>query len=77
MGFQIEDIIAGIEPVDAVTWKIPRHGPMRVDAVFYASPSLLESLRHDQSLLQLANVATLPGIRMFSLAMPDIHWGYG
>ena len=77
MGFQIEDIIARIEPVDAVTWKIPRHGPMRVDAVFYASPPLLESLRHDQSLLQLANVATLPGIRMFSLAMPDIHWGYG
>src|SRR5262249_40063824 len=38
---------------------------------------LIEQIRNDQAAEQVANVATLPGIQMASLAMPDIHWGYG
>jgi tRNA-splicing ligase RtcB (3'-phosphate/5'-hydroxy nucleic acid ligase) len=38
---------------------------------------LMAGLRDDPALEQVANVATLPGIVGDSLAMPDIHWGYG
>ncbi len=38
---------------------------------------MLPEIQEDQSLQQVANVATLPGIVGPSLAMPDIHWGYG
>ncbi len=59
--------------------RIPRdeRRGMRTDVVVYASPSLLEQIRRDQSLEQAINVATLPGIVGPSLAMPDIHQGYG
>jgi len=50
---------------------------MRTDVVVYASPALLEQIKRDQSLEQAINVATLPGIVGPSLAMPDIHQGYG
>ena len=50
---------------------------MLTDAVIYASSSLLEAIRRDQSLEQVINVAMLPGIVGPSLAMPDIHQGYG
>ena len=38
---------------------------------------MINKILQDQSLVQVANVATLPGIEKHSLAMPDIHWGYG
>ncbi|MCL6451703.1 MAG: RtcB family protein [Acetobacteraceae bacterium] len=50
---------------------------MRVDGIIYADRAMLEALRQDQAPEQVANVATLPGIVGHSLAMPDIHWGYG
>lgn len=50
---------------------------MRVPGVVFASGALLPALRGDQSLEQVMNVATLPGIVEASYAMPDIHWGYG
>jgi tRNA-splicing ligase RtcB len=50
---------------------------MRVDGLIYADDELIEAIRGDQSPEQVANVATLPGIVRYSLAMPDIHWGYG
>ncbi|MBC9727618.1 RtcB family protein [Streptomyces sp. TRM68367] len=56
-------------------FRIPRHGPMRVPGVVFASRDLLADAR--QSLAQVANVATLPGIVGASYAMPDVHWGYG
>jgi tRNA-splicing ligase RtcB len=58
-------------------WEIPRSGDMRVPGRVYASDRLMEDIRGDQSLEQVRNVATLPGIVWRSLAMPDIHWGYG
>lgn len=50
---------------------------MRVDGLVYAGEKLVNSIKNDQSLQQVANVAHLPGIVKYSLAMPDIHWGYG
>jgi tRNA-splicing ligase RtcB len=60
-------------------WKIPKsyRSDMRVDGLIYASDDLIEHVRDDQAPEQVANVATLPGIQLASLAMPDIHWGYG
>jgi tRNA-splicing ligase RtcB len=58
-------------------WEIPRHGAMRVPGRIYASKSMLDELRNDPALNQVENVACLPGIVGYSLAMPDIHWGYG
>jgi len=50
---------------------------MRVEGRLYSSPDLIESVRGDASLQQVANVASLPGIVGASLGMPDLHWGYG
>src|SRR3989304_10588788 len=50
---------------------------MRTNAVIYAREKLLAQIAKDLSLAQAVNVATLPGIVGNSLAMPDIHQGYG
>jgi tRNA-splicing ligase RtcB len=66
-----------IERIDRYRWRIPRSGAMKVDGVVYADEGMMEALRGDPSLEQVRNVAHLPGIVRASLAMPDIHWGYG
>jgi tRNA-splicing ligase RtcB (3'-phosphate/5'-hydroxy nucleic acid ligase) len=68
-----------LEPIDAFRYRIPRDESlgMRTDVVVYASAALIEQIQKDQSLAQAVNVATLPGIVGPSLAMPDIHQGYG
>ncbi len=66
-----------LERVDEMRWRIPKHGGMRVDGVVYASAAMIDDIRADASLQQVANVAHLPGILDASIAMPDIHWGYG
>ncbi len=60
-------------------WLIPKsYKPgMLTDGMIYASERLLASIREDQAPEQVANVAFLPGIVGRSMAMPDIHWGYG
>lgn len=59
-------------------WEIPKSGNMRVPGRIYISQKMLEkSLKDDDALKQVVNVAHLPGIEKYSLAMPDIHWGYG
>ncbi len=63
--------------LDRVRWLIPRVGAMRVDGLVYADDAIMRHLERDKSLQQVANVACLPGIRGRSLAMPDVHWGYG
>src|SRR5205823_6356075 len=50
---------------------------MRVPGLIFTNEVLLEQLKKDQAPEQVANVAFLPGIQYASLAMPDIHWGYG
>ena len=68
-----------LERVDDFRWRIPRsyQPAMRVPGLIFADEKLLAAITHDQSLQQVANVAHLPGIVHASLAMPDIHWGYG
>ncbi len=68
-----------LERIDETSWRIPKSARpgMRVDGIIYADDVLIEAVRQDQSPEQVANVATLPGIVKHSLAMPDIHWGYG
>ncbi|MDD3631983.1 MAG: RtcB family protein [Atribacterota bacterium] len=64
---------------DTYVWDIPKEYQvgMLVDGRVYASESLLKQIVTDKSLDQVVNVAFLPGIVGYSLAMPDIHWGYG
>jgi len=68
-----------IERIDEFSWRIPRsYKPgMRVEGRIFASRAMIDSIVADRAPEQVANVATLPGIRGASLAMPDIHWGYG
>ena len=68
-----------LERVDDCTWRIPRsyRQGMRVDGLIFADERLVPLLRSDRAAEQVANVAFLPGIQTASLAMPDIHWGYG
>ena len=65
--------------IDDYRWKIAEgyKTGMRVPGLIYASEAMLESIREEQTPEQVANVAFLPGIVGCSLAMPDIHWGYG
>ncbi|HKH13178.1 MAG TPA: RtcB family protein [Solirubrobacterales bacterium] len=68
-----------IQRVDDELWEIPAsaRADMRVPARVFADDELLAAIEQDHSLEQLMNVATLPGIVTASLAMPDIHQGYG
>jgi tRNA-splicing ligase RtcB (3'-phosphate/5'-hydroxy nucleic acid ligase) len=68
-----------IERVSENVWEIPktfRHD-MRVPARLYADEELLDAALSDNSVLQLVNTATLPGVVKYAIAMPDIHQGYG
>jgi len=59
-------------------WEIPLTGNMRVPGRIYISADMIsKNLKTDDALKQVVNVAHLPGIEKYSLAMPDIHWGYG
>src|SRR4051794_20714762 len=68
-----------LERVNETCWRIPKtyKAGMRVDGLIYADDQMIELIRKDQAPEQVANVAFLPGIQHASLAMPDIHWGYG
>ena len=68
-----------LEQVGPCQWRIPKsyRDDMRVDGLIFADDALIEQIKRDQGPEQVVNVATLPGIQRASLAMPDIHWGYG
>ena len=68
-----------LEKVNDTLWRIPKsYKPgMRVDGLIYADDEMIDMIRGDQAPEQVANVAYLPGIQYASMAMPDIHWGYG
>ncbi|MBV9083573.1 MAG: RtcB family protein [Acidobacteriaceae bacterium] len=68
-----------VEAIDSLRYRIPRDESlgMLTDVRLYASALLIDQIRKDQSLQQAVNVAMLPGIVGPSLAMPDIHQGYG
>jgi len=68
-----------LEKVDNYRWRIPKsYKPgMRTEGIIYATQNMIAHIRQDQAPEQVANVAFLPGIVGPSMAMPDIHWGYG
>ena len=68
-----------LEQIDDLHWRVSSdYKPgMRVDGIVYTCEEMMAGLLADNALEQVANVATLPGIQGHSLAMPDIHWGYG
>ena len=68
---------ARLERVDAWRWRIPRQGGMRTEGLVYASADMIDDLEGGEALQQVIDVAHLPGIVGPSIAMPDIHWGYG
>ncbi|MBI5058180.1 RtcB family protein [candidate division KSB1 bacterium] len=70
---------ATIERAGPFRYRIPQESraDMRTDGIMFLNDSLFGQLRADMSPTQVANVATLPGIVGCSLAMPDMHWGYG
>jgi tRNA-splicing ligase RtcB len=68
-----------LRKIDDYRWEIPRSykAGMTVPGLIFASESMLHHIWKERALEQVANVAFLPGIVDHSLAMPDIHWGYG
>lgn len=68
-----------INKIEDYLWEIPKsfNARMRVPARVLASEPLLDAIMEDRSLVQLVNVASLPGIKGASLVMPDVHEGYG
>ncbi len=65
--------------LDEFRYEIPRsYKPqMRTNGIIFADEKMLPHIKGDNAPDQVANVATMPGIVGSSLAMPDIHWGYG
>ncbi|MBR7006519.1 MAG: RtcB family protein [Candidatus Methanomethylophilaceae archaeon] len=68
-----------LNKIDENRWEIPmdESAGMRTNAVIYASESMIGQVCSDNAPQQAANVACMPGIVGSSMAMPDIHWGYG
>lgn len=66
-----------VERIDSHRWRVKRTGGMRTDGLIFADSKLMQDLEGDQCVQQVVNVAHLPGIVGPSIAMPDIHWGYG
>jgi tRNA-splicing ligase RtcB len=74
---EINDMRDKVQKIDDFLYELPRTGKMRVPARIYASENMLGAIFSDNAPEQAANVAWLPGIVDYSMAMPDIHWGYG
>ncbi len=66
-----------LRKIDKYRWEIPKTGNMRVPGRIFASEAMLKSIIKEGAIKQVSNVATLPGILGPSLAMPDVHQGYG
>ena len=63
--------------IKPATYLLPKEGGMKVPGLVIATDQLLSEMDIDKPLDQVRNVAYLPGIVGYSIAMPDIHWGYG
>ncbi|MGB9299421.1 MAG: RtcB family protein [Anaerolineae bacterium] len=68
-----------VRKIDTHLYEVPQshREDMRVPARVYADEQLLEAALSDRSIEQLVNTTTLPGVVKYTLAMPDIHQGYG
>lgn len=66
-----------LKPFGPGIYELPKEGEMRVPGLIFATESLLADTTMEEVLGQVRNVACLPGIIGYSIAMPDLHWGYG
>jgi tRNA-splicing ligase RtcB len=66
-----------LKKITPFCYEIPKTGPMNVPGRIFMSGPMAVTMREEEALKQVANVATLPGILKASMAMPDMHWGYG
>ncbi len=66
-----------LKKINDVTYEIPKEGSMNVPGRLFVSKKLLELVKEDKSIEQVKNVASIPGIKKYSFAMPDMHMGYG
>lgn len=66
-----------LEKIKPATYLLPIQGGMRVPGLIIATETLFKDQEIEKPLEQVCNVAYLPGIVGYSIAMPDIHWGYG
>ena len=68
-----------LQRIDDTRWVLPRSYKtgMRVPGMIFADERLMSAIAEDPCVEQVANAAFLPGIVGHSMAMPDIHWGYG
>lgn len=69
--------MSNLKNIGPATYLLPQEGGMRVPGLVIATEELLKELEIDKPLEQVRNVAFLEGIVGYSIAMPDIHWGYG
>ncbi|MGK5595366.1 MAG: RtcB family protein [Parachlamydiaceae bacterium] len=66
-----------LERIKPATYLIPKIQGMRVPGIVIGTEKLFTECDIEKPLDQVRNVAYLPGITGYSIAMPDIHWGYG
>ena len=66
-----------LKKIHPASYELPQESGMRVPGLIIANDKLLQNPALEQPLQQIRNVAHLPGIIGHSIAMPDIHWGYG
>jgi tRNA-splicing ligase RtcB len=69
--------MSNMRQIGPAMYEIPKEGGMRVPGLVIATQPLLEEISINEPLEQVKNVAYLPGIVGYSIAMPDMHWGYG
>ena len=69
--------MSNLKKIAPATYMMPKKAAMRVAGLIIATEELLQDSQIEKPLEQVYNVAHLPGIRGYSIAMPDMHWGYG
>lgn len=69
--------MSNLKKIGPATYLLPQEGGMKVPGLIIGTEELLKEIEIDKPLEQVRNVAYLPGIVGYSIAMPDIHWGYG
>ena len=73
----MENLRKNLKKLDNNRYLLKKHDHMLVDGLIYINKEMLDQMGTDESIRQVENVACLPGIEGMSMAMPDIHWGYG
>ena len=66
-----------IKKLNDYCWEIPKTGAMNVPGRIFTSEKMIDYIIREEAAQQLSNVASLPGIVGYAMAMPDVHWGYG